>query len=125
MGLFDGMLGNASRIDPRAAAREFGRLLAQGEEVHAAYQLIRDSFVFTDRRLILIDKQGMTGRKVEYHSIPYRSITHFSVETAGTFDLDAELKIWLSGNAEPITKQFGKGVDVYEVQALMSAYVAR
>ncbi|MEV0700270.1 PH domain-containing protein [Saccharopolyspora sp. NPDC050389] len=125
MGLFDGMLGNASRVDPRAAAQEFGRLLAQGEEVHAAYQLVRDSFLFTDRRLILVDKQGVTGRKVEYHSIPYRSITHFSVETAGTFDLDAELKIWLSGNAEPITKQFGKGVDVYEVQALMGAYLAR
>ncbi|WP_243794629.1 PH domain-containing protein [Saccharopolyspora gloriosae] len=125
MGLFDGMMGNASNVDPRSAEKEYGRLLAQGESVHAAYQLIRDSFVFTDRRLILVDKQGMTGRKVEYHSIPYRSITHFSVETAGTFDLDAELKIWLSGGIEPIVKQFGKGVDVYEVQALMSTYAAR
>ncbi|MDA3625291.1 PH domain-containing protein [Saccharopolyspora sp. WRP15-2] len=125
MGIFGGMMGNASSIDPRAATQEFGRLLAQGEEVHAGYQLIRDSFLFTDRRLILIDKQGMTGRKVEYHSIPYRSITHFSVETAGTFDLDAELKIWLSGTAEPIARQFGKGVDVYEVQALLAAFVAR
>lgn len=97
----------------------------RGEQVHAAYRLIRDSFVFTDRRLILVDKQGMSGRKVEYHSIPYRSITHFSVETAGTFDLDAELKIWLSGTSVPIQKQFGKGVDVYEVQALLSAFVAR
>jgi hypothetical protein len=57
--------------------------------------------------------------------VPYQSITHFSVETAGTFDLDAELKIWLSGSAEPIAKQFGKGVDVYEVQALLSAFVTR
>ncbi|GAA4842746.1 PH domain-containing protein [Saccharopolyspora rosea] len=125
MGLFDGMLGNASHVDPRTAAQEFGRLLAQGEQIHAAYQIIRDALLFTDRRLILVDKQGMTGRKVEYHSIPYRGITHFSVETAGTFDLDAELKIWLSGTAEPITKQFGKGVDVYEVQALLGTYVAR
>ncbi|NYI84271.1 PH domain-containing protein [Saccharopolyspora hordei] len=125
MGLFGGMMGNASRVDPRAAVKEYGRLLAQGEELQAAYQLIRDSFLFTDRRLILVDKQGVTGRKVEYHSIPYRSITHFSVETAGTFDLDAELKIWLSGTIEPIVKQFGKGVDVYEVQALLSTYVGR
>lgn len=123
MGLLDGILGNASRIDPRAAAQEFARLLAQGEQVQAAYQLIRDSFLFTDRRLILVDKQGITGKKVDYHSIPYRSIIHFSVETAGTFDLDAELKIWLSGSHEPIVKQFGKGVDVYEVQALLSAFV--
>jgi hypothetical protein len=125
MGMLDGMLGNASRIDPRKAAQEFGKLLSQGEQVHAAYQLIRDSFLFTDRRLILVDKQGMTGKKVEYHSLPYKSITHFSVETAGTFDLDAELKIWLSGMSVPIQKRFGKGVDVYEVQALLSAFVAR
>ena len=83
MGFLDGLTGNASRVDPGAAAQEYGRLLAQGEPVHAAYQLVRDVFIFTDRRLILVDKQGMTGRKVQYHSIPYKSITHFSVETAG------------------------------------------
>jgi Bacterial PH domain len=125
MGLLDGIIGNASRIDPRKAADEYGRLLGQGEQVHAAYVLVRDAILFTDRRLILVDKQGVTGRKVEYHTIPYRSITHFAVETAGTFDLDAELKIWLSGSAAPITKQFGKGVDVYEVQALLTQFVAR
>lgn len=125
MGLLNGIIGNASRIDPAAAAQEYGRLLGQGEQVHAAYQLVRDAFLFTDRRLILVDKQGVTGRKVEYHTVPYRSITHFTVETAGTFDLDAELKIWLSGSPTPIAKQFGKGVDVYEVQALLSQYVAR
>ncbi|WP_433276713.1 PH domain-containing protein [Pseudonocardia xinjiangensis] len=125
MGLLDGFIGNASRIDPNAAAQEYGRLLGHGEQVQAAYQLVRDAFLFTDRRLILVDKQGMTGRKVEYHTVPYKSITHYSVETAGTFDLDAELKIWLSGSPTPIVKQFGKGVDVYEVQALLSHYVAR
>jgi hypothetical protein len=125
VGLFDGLIGNASRIDPAQAAQEYGRLLGQGEHVQAAYLLVRDAFLFTDRRLILVDKQGVTGRKIEYHSIPYRSITHFSVETAGTFDLDAELKIYLSGMPVPIQKQFGRGVDVYEVQALLTAYVVR
>lgn len=125
MGLFDNLMGNSSRVDPRAAAQEYGRLLAQGEQVHAAFQVFRDSFVFTDRRLILIDKQGMSGRKVAYHSIPYRAITQFSVETAGTFDLEAELKIWISGSDLPLQKTFGKGVDVYEVQALLAGFVAR
>ncbi|WP_090048954.1 PH domain-containing protein [Lentzea fradiae] len=125
MGLLSGMMGNASKLDPRSAAKEFGRLLAQGEPVHAAYQLVRDSFVFTDRRLILVDKQGVTGKKVEYHSVPYKAITQFSVETAGHFDLDAELKIWVSGHDTPISKQFGKGVDVYEVQALLATFVSR
>lgn len=125
MSFLGGIIGNASKMDPRAAAQEYGRLLGQDEQVLAAYLLVRDAFLFTDRRLILVDKQGVTGRKVEYHTIPYRSITHFAVETAGTFDLDAELKIWLSGSATPIAKQFGKGVDVYEVQALLTHHVAR
>jgi hypothetical protein len=78
MGRLDGIIGNASRIDPHAAAQEYGRLFAHGEQVNAAYQLVRDAFLFIDRRLILVDKQGMTGRKIEYHTLPYRSITHLA-----------------------------------------------
>ena len=55
MGFLDGLTGNASRVDPAAVAQEYGRLFAQGEQVHAAYQLVRDVFLFTDRRLILLD----------------------------------------------------------------------
>ncbi|WP_328872668.1 PH domain-containing protein [Streptomyces sp. NBC_00287] len=119
------LFGNASTVDPGKAAQDFARLLGQGEQVQAAYQLVRDVIMFTDRRLILVDKQGITGKKVEYHSVPYRSITHFAVETAGTFDLDAELKIWISGTQLPITKTFTKGVDIYEVQAILTQHVAR
>ncbi|MCC2673988.1 MAG: hypothetical protein K0R58_935 [Ramlibacter sp.] len=125
MGLFDGMLGNASKIDPAKIQHEFAQILAPGESVQHAYQLIRDFLVFTDKRFVLVDKQGMTGSKVEYHSIPYRSITHFSVETAGTFDLEAELKIWISGSPVPIQKQFNKKLSIYEVQAVLASYVLR
>lgn len=120
------LFGNAHTIDPASAQQEYGRLLGQGEQVHAAFLLIRDTILFTDRRLIMIDKQGMTGKKVEYHSVPYRSISHFAVETAGTFDLDAELKIWISGDHTPaVQKTFTKGVDIYEVQAILTQFVAR
>ncbi len=119
------LFGNAHTIDSGSAERDYARLLGQGEQVQAAYQLIRDTILFTDRRLILVDKQGITGKKVEYHSVPYRSITHFSVETAGTFDLDAELKIWISGTPTPVQKTFTKGVDIYEVQAVLTQFVAR
>jgi hypothetical protein len=67
----------------------------------------------------------MTGSKVEYHSIPYKSITHFSIETAGTFDLEAELKIWISSTAVPIQKQFNKKLSIYEVQSVLAAYVLK
>lgn len=125
MGLLDGVLGNASRIDPGKIQQEFAQILAPGESVQHAYQLIRDYFVFTDKRLVLVDKQGMTGSKIDYHSIPYRSITHFSIETGGTFDLDAELKIWISGMPVPIQKQFNKRLSIYEVQAVLASYVLR
>lgn len=75
------LFGNAHTIDTATAQQDFARLLGQGEQVHAAYLLIRDTILFTDRRLLLVDKQGITGKKVEYHSVPYRSITHFAVET--------------------------------------------
>src|SRR5205085_1535138 len=97
MGFIDGVLGNASKVDNSKIQEEFSRILAPGEKVEHAYQMIRDYFVFTDKRLVLVDKEGVTGSKIEYHSIPYKSITHFSIETGGTFDLDAELKIWISG----------------------------
>lgn len=125
MGLLGGMLGNASKIDTGNIQEEFSQILAPGEKVEHAYQLIRDYFVFTDRRFVLVDKQGLTGSKVEYHSIPYRSITHFSVETAGTFDLDAELKIWIAGTELPIQKQFNKKLSIYEVQSVLASYVLR
>lgn len=125
MGLLDGVLGNASKIDPEKVQQEFAQILAPGENVEHAYQLIRDYFVFTNKRFVLVDKQGITGSKVEYHSIPYRSITHFSIETGGTFDLDAELKIWISSTAAPIQKRFNKKLSIYEVQSVLASYVLR
>jgi hypothetical protein len=125
MGLFDGILGNASKIDPAQIQKEFAQILAPGESVQHAYQLIRDYFVFTDRRFVVVDKQGLTGSKVEYHSIPYKSITHFSIETAGTFDLDAELKIWISGSPVPLQKTFNKRLSIYEVQSVLASYVLK
>jgi hypothetical protein len=125
MGLLDGLLGNASKMDTARIQQEVSQILAPHERVEYAYQLIRDYFVFTDKRLVLVDKQGLTGSKVDYHSIPYKNITHFSVETAGTFDLDAELKIWISGTAAPIQKQFNKKLSIYEVQSVLAAYVLR
>ena len=111
------------KIDTAKIQAEFSQILAPGEKVEHAYQLIRDYLVFTDKRFVLVDKQGITGSKVEYHSIPYKSITHFSIETAGTFDLDAELKIWISGTAAPLQKQFNKKLSIYEVQSVLASYV--
>ncbi len=122
MGFLDGLLGNASTISKEEATEELKQLLVNGEEIDVAFKLVRDLIVFTDKRLILVDKQGITGKKVEYHSIPFKSISHFSIETAGHFDLDAELKIWISGAKEPaISKQFKKDNNIYDVQKVLAA----
>jgi hypothetical protein len=125
MGLIDGLLGNASEIDPVKLQNELAKLLADGESIDRAYQLIRDLIVFTNKRLIFIDKQGITGKKIEYHSIPYRSIIHFSIETSGHFDLDAELKIWISGSSTPIQREFNRRLNIYEVQSVLAFYVLK
>ena len=125
MGLFDGLMGNASELELDKVEQELEELLANSEKVEHAYKLIRDLIVFTDKRLLLIDKQGMSGKKVEYHSIPYKSIVHFSIETAGTFDLDAELKVWLSGSPTPVQKKFNKSLNIYKVQSVLAQYVLK
>ncbi|GGO64119.1 PH domain-containing protein [Bowmanella pacifica] len=112
MGFLDALLGNASEVDKSEVAEELAPILAENEQIDRVYKLIRDMYVFTNKRLLLIDKQGVTGRKVEYHSIPYRAITQFKVETAGHFDMDAELRIWISGSSEPLKKELKKNTAV-------------
>ncbi len=125
MGLFDALLGNASEVNIEEVRRDYAQVLAENESIERAYKLIRDMFIFTNKRLILVDKQGLTGKKSEYHSIPYKSITHFSIETAGSFDLEAELKIWISGNPMPIQKTFNKSLNIYALQAVLATYVLK
>ena len=102
MGLLDGLLGNASKVDTTTVAQELAPILSNAETVVQAYKMVRDLFVFTDKRLIFIDKQGVTGKKVDYLSIPYRAITQIKVETAGHFDMDCDLKIWISGQTDAL-----------------------
>jgi len=123
--MLQGLFGNASEVDVKSLQRDLDAILAEGEVLVKAFKVIRDLFVFTDKRLILVDKQGITGKKAEYHSIPYRSISHFSVETAGSFDMDAELKIYISGNMTPIEREFKRGSDIIGVQKILAQYVLR
>ncbi len=124
MGFFSALLGNAGSVTQEELLQKFGQLLIDGEEIELGFKLIRDTFIFTSKRLIVVDVQGLTGSKIEYKSILYKSISKFSIETAGTFDLDAELKIWVSSEATPsIKKQFNKSINVYEVQKLLAYHV--
>ncbi|WP_139924568.1 PH domain-containing protein [Hymenobacter sp. DG01] len=122
MGLLDAILGNAAETDAQEIQLELSQLLAPGEVVRNAYAVIRDLLVFTSKRLILVDKQGVTGKKREYLSIPYRSIERFSMETTGHFDLDAEIKIWVRGQTEPISKNFRNDKNIHDVYRALSEF---
>lgn len=124
MGLFDGLMGNATQHSNGAIEKELQDVLISNERVDLAFKLVRDLVVFTDKRLILVDKQGVTGKKIDYKSIPYRSISRFSVETSGHFDLDAELKIWISSAELPAESlQFRKDKNIVAIQQALAAAV--
>lgn len=72
-------------------------ILVDGETTLLTYKGIRDGVVFTSKRIIAINVQGMTGKKIDISSLPYSRIQAYSTETAGTFDLDSELELWFSG----------------------------
>ncbi|WP_316841807.1 PH domain-containing protein [Pedobacter gandavensis] len=126
MGLFSALMGNAGIVNNDQLNKDYHKLLTEGEIIELGFKLLRDTFIFTSKRLILVDVQGLTGSKTEFMSVSYKSISRFSVETSGTFDLDAELKIWISGEALPsIRKRFNKSVNVFDVQNVLAFHVLK
>ena len=125
MGILDILLGHAGEKPVDSIRDEFAPLLANDESLQRAFGLIRDLIVFTDRRLIIVNKQGVTAKKVEYRSVPYRSITMFSLETAGHFDLEADLRIWLSGQPAPIELSLGRNSGATDIVSLLAQHAPR
>lgn len=114
------ILGNASEIDAQTLKEEYSKILCGSETILKAYKFIRDKVVLTDKRIIIQNTQGVTGSKREYLSVPYRSVIRFSVETAGTLDMDSELKIWTSGGCAPVEIKFGRSEGIYVVQKIIA-----
>jgi hypothetical protein len=115
MGLF-----SATEVDTDEIARRYQALLIEGEEVLIAFKTLRDIAFLTDRRLCLVNIQGWTGKKIAIQSIPFRSITRFSLETAGTFDLEADMVFWLAGAATPLEIKIGRGSNLAAIQQILA-----
>lgn len=114
--------GAASETAPEKAQQEAAAVLLPDERVIRAFITTRDQYLFTDRRLILVDKMGLTGKRQLWHFIPYQNITQFSLETAGLLDLDAELTIWVKGKPEPLTCEFRKDASVRQICVLLAHF---
>ncbi|MEV4990316.1 PH domain-containing protein [Pseudarthrobacter sp. LMD1-1-1.1] len=93
-------------------------LMLPGEQPVAAYRTFRDSAIFTTKRMIVRDAQGITGKKVEVYSLPYTAVNMWSSENAGKFDLDAELEMWT--RAGHIKIKVGKKVDIRRLDMLIA-----
>ncbi|EIM06975.1 hypothetical protein A1A1_08414 [Planococcus antarcticus DSM 14505] len=100
---------------------EIQDLLVSGEEAKLAYKTIRDVAVITNKRLIISDKQGITGKKTEMYTIPFKSIIMYSSENGGTFDLNSELEFWTK--AGKFKLNLNKKVDIRKLDKLIAQYI--
>jgi hypothetical protein len=118
----NGSLIKLSPCSDEDVAGQVAPLLLQGENLIASFRGIRDFVTFTDRRLILVDVQGVRGKKKEFTSLPYSRVQAFSVETAGTFDIDAELEVFFSGLGR-VRLEFTGRSDICGIARLIAQHV--
>jgi len=97
-------------------------LLLDDEQVIDSYKAMRDGVVFTTKRIIAVNVQGITGSKKDFTSLPYKNIVAYSVETSGTFDLDSELEIYFSAVGK-VKFEFTGKTSIVEISKLISKHV--
>jgi hypothetical protein len=117
----NGGLIKLSKTSPDAA-KDILPLLISGEDVIGVYKTVRDHVVFTTKRVICVNVQGLTGRKKDYTSLPYSKIQTFSIETAGVFDMDSELEMWFSGLGL-VKLEFTGASDIVKIGQLISSAI--
>ena len=100
---------------------DVGEMLVSGETPVCAYKTIRDVAVFTNKRLIVRDAQGITGKKVEIYTLPYSSIVMYSTENAGVIDFNSEVELWTK--AGHIKINLKKGANVRQLDKVLATYL--
>lgn len=113
---------NLKSIDSSKVRPEISYLLVSGEEIVAAFMTIRDQVVFTNKRIFVVNVQGVTGKKVSYFSYPYSKIQYYGIETAGLLDIDSELVVTFS-NGAILQFDFKSNVDIRKISALISQFI--
>jgi hypothetical protein len=117
--------GSVFKLNPVAnqdIAPAVAPLIIPGEQIVSCFKAVRDFVVFTNKRLIAVNVQGMTGKKRDFTSLPYSKVQAFSIETAGTFDLDAELDLWFSGLGK-VRLEFKGRADIRQLGHMIASYV--
>ncbi|MDN3699639.1 MULTISPECIES: PH domain-containing protein [Vibrio] len=109
-------------IDISDAREDFQKFLIDGESILAAFKTVRDQVIFTNKRVIAANVQGITGSKVDYTSLPFSKVNAFSVETSGTFDLDCEIELYLS-EVGRVRFEIRGTFDIVQFNRIISEYV--
>ncbi|GAA0953221.1 PH domain-containing protein [Actinocorallia libanotica] len=118
----NGSVFKLSPCDPGEIGSTVAPLMIQNERIISAFKTVRDFVVFTDKRIIAVNIQGITGRKRDFSSLPYGKIQAWSVETAGSFDRDAELELWFSGLGS-VRLEFKGDSDIIRLSQTIAVYV--
>ena len=118
----NGVFFKLKKIDSKKIEKNIRQLLLREEKIISTYQSVRDYIVFTDKRIIAVNVQGVVGKKIDYTSIPYTKITTFSVETAGVIDLDSEMEIYFAGLGTMRFEFVGK-CDILKIGQIISTYI--
>lgn len=112
-----------SPVEADSVLPRVGPLLIEGEYVVAAFKAIRDSVVFTNKRVIVTNVQGITGKKTDYTSLPYSRLQAYSVETSGHFDRDCELDLFYGAGLGQLRFELKGGYDIVGLCKIISAYI--
>lgn len=99
-----------------------GDLLIDNEVVFNSFKGMRDMVIFTNRRIIAVNVQGISGKKKDFSSLPYSKVQAFSLESAGVFDLDAELELWFSGLGK-VKFEFDTKFDIRSFSKFLGNYI--
>lgn len=125
MGLLNTLIGASSQVDALKHDPDLHNYLLDDEQVEIAFKLIRDYVAFTPRRIILVNKQGVSGKKKEYQSIPYSKVLMFSAECKGMLEMEAELRIFIMGKTDPVVLKFGDNDSLCAVQRGLTLLVCK
>lgn len=109
-------------VNPSAIIGDIQPLLINGEEIIGSYKAMRDYCVFTNKRVIAVNVQGMTGKKKDFTSLPYSKVSAYSVETAGVLDLDSELEMYFSGLGK-VKFEFSGQSNIVQIGQVISSYI--
>lgn len=118
----DSNIINLKEMDISEVRPEVGQLLVPDERVVQAFKTVRDQVIFTDKRLFVVNVQGVTGKKVSYFSYPYAKIQYYGAETAGVLDIDSELIIAFSDGTR-LQLDFKSKVNIRQISQLISGYI--